>query len=140
MAKVTEEQKKEAFKALRKMLKPGDTVYTILRSVSASGMTRILDLYAIKGNVPCYLTGYACNLLGYARTNEGLKVQGCGSDAGNDVVHSLGYAVYPEGFKCIGEKGSKRCPHNSHSNTPHPKRDGKMFHEKSGYVFRQEWI
>jgi hypothetical protein len=134
MAKETDEKKLEALKMLRKYLKPGQT---ILRSVSASGMTRTLDVYAIKGNAPVYLTGYVCNLLGYVRTKEGaLKTQGCGQDMGYDVAHNLGYAVYPEGYKCCGEG----CPYNEHSNSPYPKRDGKTMHPKSGYVFRHSWI
>jgi hypothetical protein len=37
-------ERSEAIAQLRKLLKPGDTVYTILRHCSASGMSRVIDL------------------------------------------------------------------------------------------------
>lgn len=56
--------KEEAIQELRNILKPGDRVYTILRSVSRSGMSRCIDFYAIKGskiimlsNLVSYVTG-----------------------------------------------------------------------------------
>lgn len=44
----TKTEKLEAIAQLRKLLKPGATVYTILRHRSASGMSRVIDL-AIPG-------------------------------------------------------------------------------------------
>ena len=40
MAKHSKKEVQEAFDTLRKMLKPGDTVHTILDNVSRSGMSR----------------------------------------------------------------------------------------------------
>lgn len=44
-----EEDKAHALAKLRALLAPGDTVYTILRHVSRSGQTRIVDAYVIAG-------------------------------------------------------------------------------------------
>uniref|UniRef100_A0AB74UFV0 Uncharacterized protein n=1 Tax=Caulobacter phage BL57 TaxID=3348355 RepID=A0AB74UFV0_9VIRU len=43
-AKVTKAEQAEAVASLRKLLKPGDSVYCILRHVSSSGMLRVIDL------------------------------------------------------------------------------------------------
>ncbi len=39
-----EAEKAEALASLREMLKPGDTVYCVLRHRAASGMSRVIDL------------------------------------------------------------------------------------------------
>lgn len=44
MARTTKTEREEAIKSLREMLRPGDKVYTILRNVSRSGMSRTIDL------------------------------------------------------------------------------------------------
>lgn len=43
-----QQERNEAADKLRAMLKPGDTVYTVLRHVSSNGMFRVIDLL-----VPC---------------------------------------------------------------------------------------
>lgn len=43
-AKITQAEREEAKAHLRKLLKPGATVYCILRHVSTSGMLRVIDL------------------------------------------------------------------------------------------------
>ena len=102
-AKETERQ--EAIEELRNILKPGDTVYTVLRHVSRSGMSRGIDLYCIKDNEPRWITGYAGKAIGTPQSlkdwhNEaGLRVHGCGMDMGFHVVYSLSRALFPAGFE-----------------------------------------
>ena len=48
--------RQEAIEHLRTMLQPGDTVYTVLRNVSRSGMSRGIDLYMIQDNKPVWIT------------------------------------------------------------------------------------
>ena len=43
MTKAQMAERDEAIANLREILKPGDTVYTILRHVSKSGMSRVID-------------------------------------------------------------------------------------------------
>lgn len=50
MSKKSEQEKKEAIEKLRKLIKPGDGVYTILRHVSRSGMQRIIDVYIMSAH------------------------------------------------------------------------------------------
>lgn len=44
MAKFTQAQRAKAAAELKKLLKPGQTVYTVLRHVSSSGMSRVIDV------------------------------------------------------------------------------------------------
>lgn len=81
-------EKAEALAALAKIVRDGDTLYTVLRHRSASGMQRALDVYAIKGNEPLCLTWTAAVATGarYDRKREVLIVRGCGFDVGDHVV------------------------------------------------------
>lgn len=125
MKNKTEQQ--EAIKALRKTLKAGDTVYTVLRHVSSSGMSRRIDLYTMKKNKPVGLTYYTAKALGYTRHPEkdGLTVGGCGMDMGFSVVYNLGRVLFPKGFKV---KGTGR-----NSDTSGHDNDG-------GYALEQRWL
>jgi len=100
--KASKEEKERAKEYLKKWLKPGNTVYTILRHVSQSGMMRHISLYVIKGNKPIYLDYNTSILLEspLAKTwGEGLKRSGCGMDMGFDLVYSLSYALFKDGYK-----------------------------------------
>jgi hypothetical protein len=127
---------------LLEMLKPGDTVYTVLRSVSRSGMYRTLDVYAIQNNEPMRLTWWVATAveMRYDQKREALGVGGCGMDVGFEVVYNLGAVLWPNGFECIGEGAQHRdrCPSNDHSNgdrdySPHP-------HSSGGYALRHRWL
>lgn len=119
---------------LRRFVKPGATVYTILRKVARSGMSRCIDLYTFDDGRKVYLTGYVANVLGYTRTDDGIRVGGCGTDAGFDTVYNLARTLFRDSFVCTGEK----CQSNDHSNgdrnfAPHAHSDG-------GYALRHEWL
>jgi hypothetical protein len=76
------------------LLENVDTVYGIVRHVSASGMNRDIDLYIITDNRPVYLTGYASTILDYPMAkSRGMKVGGCGMDMVFHCVSSLAYAI-----------------------------------------------
>lgn len=123
------QEQQEAIERLREWLKPGDTVYTILRHVSRSGMQRVIGVKLIHdGNRRCGMDGIAelsYNValaldMRFDRDREGVKIGGCGTDMGFEIVYNLGRALWPDGFGCIGEK----CRSNAHSNgdrnyTPH---------------------
>lgn len=101
-----ERERNESIAALRKILKRGDTVYTVLRKVAPSGMSREIDLYVFRGargDKKLYLSGYASTILGIPRSRDGhwaLKVRGGGMDMGFDLVYSLSWAIF-------GKPGSK---------------------------------
>jgi hypothetical protein len=92
--------KAEAIKELKEYLNKGDTVYTVLRHVSRSGMYRVISLIAIKDNQPVILDGLAANILpeGYDHRHHGCKASGAGMDMGFHLVYELGYALFGDGY------------------------------------------
>jgi hypothetical protein len=120
----TKTDQAEARELLKKYLKPKTVVYTKLKHVSSSGMSRVIDLFVIKKNEPIRLTWAVAALCDYSydRKYEGLKVGGCGMDMGFAVVHDLGYTMWP--------KGTKK-PHGTRNGEPDT--DG-------GYALSQRWL
>ncbi len=140
----TKAESREAVDRLHEWVKPGDTLYTILRHVSRSGMSRIIDVVGIDreetgpdGSPRIWAFGWnvaKALRLPFDRDRDGVKISGCGMDMGFEVVYLLGRTLYPEGFECVGEG----CPSNDHSNgdrdySPHTHADG-------GYALRQRWL
>ena len=118
-------QQEEAAGTLLRWLKPGSSVWTVLRHVSPSGMTRWLDLYVIDSDgEPIRLTYQTCLLTGYRydTNREALKIQGCGMDMGFQAVYNLGEALWPAG-----------------TSEPHGTRNGEP-DSTGGYALRQRWL
>ena len=124
MTRATKRERAEAIADLRKMLTPGDVVYTRLNHVSASGMTRWLDLFVIRDNEPLRLTWSAAAATDhrYCDRRESLKIEGCGMDMGFSAVYSLGRALWPDG-----------------TDTPHGTRNGEPDTD-GGYALKQRWL
>ena len=130
--KKTDEVKRQSLESLHKILKPGDTVSTILRHVSRSGMQREISLYATQGDQNICLDWYASNVLGNRRgKHDGLVIGGAGMDMGFALVYELSYQMFPTGFDCIGDK----CPGNDHFNRVKAKH-----HKDGGYALKQRWM
>jgi hypothetical protein len=126
--------------AFLRTLPPGTTLYTILRHVSASGMSRSIDVRVLqpdgKGGVSvlcvrvpevgkAYMGSYDA-----AQRNHGAdyKVGGSGMDMGFALVYELGRLAYPDGFTVT--------PSTIHRNgTPDGARD-----EDGGYAFAHRWL
>ena len=134
----------EATERLREELHPGDTVHTILRHVSQSGMSREISLVTVKdGNVRDW-SWLAAKAMGDRLGNrDGIKVSGCGMDMGFHLVYNLSRTLFPDGFECIGEGEGRhdRCPANDHSND----RNGADYrpdrhHNDGGYALNQRWL
>lgn len=137
----------DALDKLRKILAPGDTVYTVLRHVSRSGMMRHIDLYKLldTGVDPFYLTGYASHVIGWPRTEHGeLRVQGAGMDIGFHAVYTLSRYLFRDGFACIARASDRwhgeTCPSNDHSNYRATPYDGPSIHADGGYALRHRWL
>ena len=132
----TKQSTDEAITSLRETLKPGDTVYTVLRNCSRSGMTRSIDAYVIEDNNPRWISRFVANATGlnFDERREAVKMGGCGMDMGFALVYELSYTLYPDGFECIGDG----CPSNDHSNgdrdyAPHQ-------HKSGGYALKHKWM
>lgn len=94
---------------LREMIKPGDAVYTILRRVSSSGMSRDISVVIVQGGSIRNLDALVSDACGIkeAESGPGLRIGGCGMDMGFHLVYSLGRALFPDGFGMTGRKDGK---------------------------------
>lgn len=111
----------EAQAQLHTLLKPGDTVYTILRHCSKSGMHRRISL--LTGDM--HSLDWLIVKAGWGKFrggNEGLVAEGCGMDMGFALVYNLGRAMWPCGTEVA---------HGSRNGVPDY--DG-------GYALKQRWV
>ena len=143
MSRYTKEEKAESLKTLRDLLKPGGTVYTILRRRSASGTSRQISLVIIdpRDGELLDISWDVSRAVDYGRNpdNHALRVSGCGMDMGFSVVYNLGRALWPDGFPCSGKStGDRRCRSNAHSNGE-PYIKGPK-HGDAGYALNQKWL
>ncbi len=138
MTKTQELEREKALTRLREELTPGDTLYTVLRHVSSSGMTRWIDVYKMTEDGPEYLSWWAAKVVDSPvnGTHEGIKRGGCGMDMGFDLVYSLSRSLFPDGYPCIGEK----CPANDHSNGDRDYTPSHVVHRDGGYALNQRWL
>ena len=157
-----ERRQEQARAELRLLLPPGSTVWTVLRHCSASGMSRLIDVYVIQDNTPRWLSMLVSRAIPctFDAKKEALRVRGTGMDMGLHVVSELAHRLYPDGYGCIGEG----CPSNDHTNgdrdyTPHGLYDehgaqenrgpcsGEVadacrnhWHKSGGSAFRHRWM
>ena len=125
---------------LRKLINPGDTIYTMIKHVSRSGMYRVIDLYVMKNNKPYRISGIASDLLeGYDMRHEGCKASGCGMDMGFHLVYNLSYTLYPDYDCLITDKSGDwyKCPSPDHVNHGDCQ-NNKQHHD--GYALLQQWL
>jgi hypothetical protein len=92
-------ERDEARARLLEMLHPGDTVHTVLRHVSRSGMSRSISaiIYDEEGNN--YNIDYLVSRLldcPYDGKNGGVKRGECSMDMGFDLVYNLSSRLWPD--------------------------------------------
>lgn len=139
-------------------IKPGSTVYTILRHVSSSGMTRVIDAFVIcpnsNGNPEPWRIGSLISKVlcrQYDDKREGVIVKGCGMNMGFELIYSLGRALFPQGFGNVGEvPGGVKMRPTTPEMAARAVRAGYVFHDRKsddtgwdhdgGYALRQTWI
>ena len=135
--KAKESDKENARKELLEILKPGDTVYCVLRHVSRSGMQREISFFTEGMR---RIDSWVCDALGMRwGKHNGVVTGGCGMDMGFHVVYNLAYVLFPEGFGCTGRREyPNMCPSNDHSNGDRNYKPHK--HSDGGYALRHRWI
>lgn len=89
-------EREKLIQDLREDLKPGMTIYTLLASRSASGMSKKIRLYYIENNRLWGLTHKAAKVLDRKMDDGCIIVKGAGFDAGYDLVYGLAHALYPQ--------------------------------------------
>ena len=112
MSKPTKAETAESIATLRKLLKPGTTVYTTVRHVSSSGMSRRISIFVARKGEIVPITWDVARALGYSVKGRagyvqdvGLTVGGCGMDMCFHIVNSLSYVLH--GHTTVGPDASK---------------------------------
>lgn len=122
-----ETERQESIEYLRSILKPKDTIYTILRHCSKSGMTRHISMLVVVDGEMRQIDYRAAKVMRDRLAKEGIVVTGCGMDMGFSLVYNLGRYLYPDGFDLPeGHRGRN-------GDTSGRETDG-------GYAFQQRWM
>lgn len=81
----------------------GETIYTVLRHVSRTGMTRWISVFAIRGGDLVNITRYVSEVthFKYDDRRDALRVHGAGMDVGFHVVYELSYQLYDSGYELL---------------------------------------
>lgn len=73
-----------------------ETIYTILRSVSNQGMSRLIDMFYVKDGKPIHIHFHTNRVFQKrVKTSNGFgyRVGGCGMDMGYHLVSNLSYSM-----------------------------------------------
>ena len=132
MAKHTKAEEAEALADLRKRVKPGDTIFCVLRHVSRSGMMRVISFYEQRTDKELRMIDYSMGiLLDHTRVprGDGLRVGGCGMDMGFHMVYNLGRTLFPKGGSL------KHSPRRLQE-----ERSGRTKETDGGYLLKYRWL
>ncbi len=103
------EQLEEYKETLKRFFPKGSTVYTVLRHVSSSGMTRDIGIVGInndptmEGQLRTFHPNYmvAC-LLGLKHEandwRDSVRIKGCGMNMAFEIVYRLASILYGDGY------------------------------------------
>lgn len=134
MTKQQQADRAQSIAFLRSILKPGDTIYTSLAHVSRSGMSRKIKAFVMTDNgygktEPTNVSWHVARVFGdRPQDHYGarvVKMDGCGTDMGFELVYTLGRYLFPEGFAVAG--AGRNGDTSGHDN------DG-------GYALKQRWL
>jgi hypothetical protein len=96
----TQTEQQEACDYLRELFADDSKpeIRTVLRHVTASGMSRDISVFYVKDNQILNITYYAGNALGWKLTerygSRAIRVGGCGMDMGFHLVYTLARTIY----------------------------------------------
>jgi len=99
---IKNQEKENAIVSLHKYLKPDDTVYTVLRHCSSSGMSRRIDcvipfINEYNGKIDVMdITNWVALATGMKQSNKdgAIIMGGCGMDMGFALVYALSSVMY----------------------------------------------
>jgi hypothetical protein len=78
-----------------KDIKPDTVIYTMVKHVSSSGMSRDISLYYVSEGRICDISYYVAAALGNQRAKNGaVKISGCGMDMGFSLVYDLSSVLF----------------------------------------------
>lgn len=151
--KYSKAQIAESHAQLRKWLKPGDTVHTIVDHVARSGMRRSIRVLILRDGEALHPNHAVSVVLGLSRAKrgDGMIVGGCGMDMGFHIVHSLGYALFgPEAEHGTGKaanalrrailKADRHYFTQGGAKAPNPNKPGREWFGGAGYALKHRWL
>jgi hypothetical protein len=130
--KISEQEKKDLRARLARFgVRPGATVWTIVRHRSSSGMFRVIQLITFKKGEPYFIGRTAAELMGFGwdERREGVRVSGCGMDMAFHLVYTLGRCMFPKGGPIA------KSNHIRQMQAPGEKRE-----TDGGYLLRHRWL
>jgi hypothetical protein len=145
MSKRQDELAAKAVKRLREVyeLRPGSTVWTMVKHVSRSGMTRDIAVYLHDSDGIQNVSRDVAEATGYRfnRDAQAVRIGGAGMDMGFAIVYDLSRVTFRDGFLCSGKQD---CPANDHVNERGDARKagyrkGRK-HSDPGYALEQRWL
>lgn len=105
--KYTKKDREEALESLRMHLKPTkaypkQTVLQLVRSVSKSGMSRVISTYVSDGQDGLLCLDWAIAVVcGYPLKNQGVRIRGCGTDMGFVLLDSATHRTFAQPYTHI---------------------------------------
>jgi hypothetical protein len=117
-------------KYLKKLFARNTRVYTSIKRVSSSGMSRHIKVMVARKDRIIDITWHVGHITGYNLNKDtwALVVGGCGMDMGFHLIYSLSCALYPKGYKL-----PKNQKYGRNGDTSGYDKDG-------GYRLKQEWL
>lgn len=104
MTRTTNAERQEAIDQLKEWFNPGDTVYTICRSVARSGMSAVYSIVIFRDGYALHPNYRIAQATGHQLTRDtntgrdGIRMHGCGYDRAYQIVYDLGRALYGDGY------------------------------------------
>ena len=94
------EEKKTAIETLKKEIKKGDSIYTVLTKVNNMGTYRHIKPILFKDNQPLFLTYQIATALQYPIKEKtySIGVGGCGMDMGFHLIYNLSSTLFGDGY------------------------------------------
>lgn len=124
-------ERADAIAHLRRLCRPGTRVYTTVRHVARSGMSRRIAVFVVVAGEIRDVSYRVATAIGWQFRGEAVVVNGCGMDMGFHLAHSLSYALHgrvDRGDDAAGAS-ARGVPF-----TPRPR------HYRAGYSLLHVWI
>jgi len=101
MARVTKEEKQIAYNNLKEYVNEGDTIYTIVKKVAPSGMSRQMSVIVRTDTGISNISWWVARALGYrmCKGRDCFSISGCGQDMGYAVAYDIGATLFGDGYK-----------------------------------------
>lgn len=112
-------ERDESIAYLLSILKPGDTLTTVHRHTSRSGMQREISVVLNDTCLDYHVSRVIKRRIG---KHDGIVMGGCGMDTGFQLVYLLGCYLWPNGTP-----------------VPHGRRNGEP-DSNGGYALKQRWL